>query len=158
MRPPVRGFRPQQPRGAADPSATRPAFMNNSGSEPNSPGLAGVANLTDRLLREVRYPLDWGSVMASRRSPVRSRKLSAGIPARGRVLPVFWTQSKGTMHYLDFPSWNVSRSGLPLTLVHSSRNSYRCVALHTAIQRTSRYVRQQPTSLEQEDHDGADCR
>src|SRR3954470_24734131 len=38
MRPPVRGSRPQQPRGAADPSATRPAFMNNSGSEPNSPG------------------------------------------------------------------------------------------------------------------------
>src|SRR3954447_9029341 len=37
MRPPVRGSRPQQPRGAADPSATRPAFMNNSGSEPNSP-------------------------------------------------------------------------------------------------------------------------
>src|SRR3954452_24466946 len=37
MRPPVRGFGPQQPRGAADPSATRPAFMNNSGSEPNSP-------------------------------------------------------------------------------------------------------------------------
>src|SRR3954451_6484800 len=42
MRPPVRGFRPQQPRGAADPSATRPAFMNNSGSEPNSPGVDGV--------------------------------------------------------------------------------------------------------------------
>src|SRR3954451_21961950 len=39
MRPPVRAFRPQQPRGAADPSATRPAFMNNSGSEPNSPGV-----------------------------------------------------------------------------------------------------------------------
>src|SRR3954451_16221757 len=39
MRPPVRGSRPQQPRGAADPSATRPAFMNNSGSEPNSPGV-----------------------------------------------------------------------------------------------------------------------
>src|SRR3954453_12727575 len=38
MRPPVRGFGPQQPRGAADPSATRPAFTNNSGSEPNSPG------------------------------------------------------------------------------------------------------------------------
>src|SRR3954465_3170488 len=37
MRPPVRGFGPQQPRGAADPSATRPAFTNNSGSEPNSP-------------------------------------------------------------------------------------------------------------------------
>src|SRR4051795_3976338 len=41
MRPPVRGSRPQQPRGAADPSATRPAFMNNSGSEPNSPGVRG---------------------------------------------------------------------------------------------------------------------
>src|SRR3954447_8040031 len=40
MRPPVRGFGPQQPRGAADPSATRPAFMNNPGSEPNSPGLS----------------------------------------------------------------------------------------------------------------------
>src|SRR4051812_13981564 len=42
MRPPVRGFRPQQPRGAADPSATRPAFMNNSGSEPNSPGVTTI--------------------------------------------------------------------------------------------------------------------
>src|SRR3954447_13944725 len=37
MRPPVRGFRPQQPRGAADPSATRPAFINKPGSESNSP-------------------------------------------------------------------------------------------------------------------------
>src|SRR3954469_7025144 len=43
MRPPVRGSRPQQPRGAADPSATRPAFMNNSGSEPNSPGARPVS-------------------------------------------------------------------------------------------------------------------
>src|SRR4051794_10928152 len=43
MRPPVRGSRPQQPRGAADPSATRPAFMNNSGSEPNSPGAQDVS-------------------------------------------------------------------------------------------------------------------
>src|SRR4051812_42619531 len=41
MRPPVQGFGPQQPRGAADPSATRPAFMNNSGSEPNSPAPQG---------------------------------------------------------------------------------------------------------------------
>src|SRR4051794_5474082 len=39
MRPPVQGFGPQQPRGAADPSATRPAFMNNPGSEPNSPAV-----------------------------------------------------------------------------------------------------------------------
>src|SRR4051812_31874837 len=42
MRPPVRGFRPQQPRAAADPSATRPAFINNSGSEPNSPAPLGA--------------------------------------------------------------------------------------------------------------------
>src|SRR3954471_11066076 len=47
MRPPVQGFGPQQPRGAADPSATRPAFTNNSGSEPNSP--AGQRAGPDRL-------------------------------------------------------------------------------------------------------------
>src|SRR3954468_20922021 len=31
------------------------------------PGLAGVANLTDRLLREVRYPLDGSSLLGLQR-------------------------------------------------------------------------------------------
>src|SRR5213593_2765419 len=52
----------------ADPNRRRTGSGPLAGREPLSdrsfsgrPGIAGVANLTDRLLREVRYPLDWRS-------------------------------------------------------------------------------------------------
>src|SRR4051794_29693517 len=93
---------PNRWRTGSSPLAGREPLSDRSFSD--RAGIAGVANLTGILLREVRYSPDWRSVLVGRRGPVRSRKLSAAIPARGRVLPEIWTQSDGTMHYLDFLS------------------------------------------------------
>src|SRR3954470_18747514 len=75
MRPPVRGSRPQQPRGAADPSATRPAFMNNSGSEPNSPGY-----LVERDGAPLGYVLARNVALGADR-PSKSERAIVGQPA-----------------------------------------------------------------------------
>src|SRR3954465_39857 len=92
MRPPVRGFGPQQPRGAADPSATRPAFMNNSGSEPNSPGVAGVYNRAT-YAREKREALARGGAGAGGGGGVGvggggGGKGGGGKPGGGRGVPL----------------------------------------------------------------------
>src|SRR3954452_20385137 len=69
---------PNRRRTGSSPLADREPLSDRSFSD--RPGIAGVANLTDRLLRGVRYSLHWCSVLVNRAQPCSFAKAECRHP------------------------------------------------------------------------------